>query len=270
MARRRLDSELVDRGIVQDIETARTVIAEKKVIVNGSSAVVPGTMVSRTEPISISSEKRFASRGGDKLDGALQDLGLDVYGLSCLDAGAGSGGFTDVLLSRGASSVIAVDVGYGQFDWRLRNDPRVKLLERTNIRSIGEQQTRCDIVVADLSFMSLATVSDHLFKLCRLYAVALIKPQFEAADGEVPIGGVVIDPGVWREALSRVASAFSDAGGAVDGVVASRIKGAAGNQEFFMKIAHLDASDESNSLIPGGSARTIDLMIDSAIAKVKR
>ena len=240
MSRKRLDAELVERGLVPDIAAARLAIENKSVIVSGSGVVSEKTLVARDQPIVITQQRRFASRGGDKLEGALDDFAIDVSGKRCLDAGAGSGGFTDCLLKRGAASVLAVDVGYGQFDWNLRTDARVALLERTNIRSIDPAEHGLfDLIVADLSFVSLESIAPHLMPLSEPdgEVVALVKPQFEAGEGEVPDGGVVLDPTVWRKALERALSAFLACGGTPLAVVASQLRGTEGNQEFFVHIA---------------------------------
>lgn len=182
--------------------------------------------------------RRFVSRGGEKLDGALEDLGIDPSGERCLDAGAGSGGFTDCLLQRGASSVVAVDVGYGQFDWRLRNDPRVTLIERTNIRIVDPAVLGgpFGLVVADLSFISLEMVLGVLIAAAgdRGDLLLLVKPQFEAPRNQVPVGGVVRDPQVWKGAIDRIARALSRLGRETTGTAESRVAGAKGNREFFL------------------------------------
>jgi 23S rRNA (cytidine1920-2'-O)/16S rRNA (cytidine1409-2'-O)-methyltransferase len=184
-------------------------------------------------------ERFLGGHGGDKLDAALDDFRVDVAGRRCLDAGAGSGGFTDCLLSRGAAEVVAVDVGYGQFDWGLRRDPRVRLLERTNLRLLGpgELGDPFDVVVADLSFISLAAVLGPLVAAAAPGAefVLLVKPQFEAPAADVGAGGVVRDPGVWRRALGSVSGALGRHGLGVAGIVAARPRGAKGNQEFFVR-----------------------------------
>jgi len=191
---------------------------------------------------------RFVSRGGDKLDRALDVFGVPVEGRSCLDAGASTGGFTDCLLRRGAAHVIAADVSYGQFAWTLRNDDRVHVLERTNVRaldldSVGEQPV--DLVVADLSFISLCVVRDALIASCAPGAdlVLLVKPQFEAARTHVERGGVVRDPAVWAATMRRVADAYRDAGCSLRGATPSPLVGPAGNREFFLCLTR-DASGD--------------------------
>lgn len=198
----------------------------------------------------IAARRRFVSRGGDKLDAALDAFGLDVAGRRAIDAGASTGGFTDCLLRRGASEVVAVDVAYGQLDWGLRNDPRVRVLERTNVRTLGPGATGgpAGVVVADLAFISLAAVRDALASVAAPEAdlVLLVKPQFELPRARVPRGGVVRDPGAWADAVRAVADAYRAGGWALRGVAASPVVGPKGNREFFVHLARAgdDASDD--------------------------
>ncbi|MGH2740201.1 MAG: TlyA family RNA methyltransferase [Actinomycetota bacterium] len=180
-----------------------------------------------------------ASRGGAKLEAALHGFEIDPSGRRCLDAGAGAGGFTEVLVTRGAAHVIAVDVGRGQLVWRLRTDPRVTLLERTNVRRLSAESLpyRPDLITADLSFISLSKVLSVLAAVSaheRSDFILLVKPQFEAERRQVQRGGVVTDPDVWRRVLERVAAACRDAGISPRGVMASPLKGPAGNVEFLL------------------------------------
>jgi 23S rRNA (cytidine1920-2'-O)/16S rRNA (cytidine1409-2'-O)-methyltransferase len=183
----------------------------------------------------------YVSRGGTKLEGALDGFGVGVRGRRALDAGASTGGFTDCLLRRGASRVIAVDVAYGQLAWTLRNDERVRVLERTNVRtldlaSIGEEPV--ELVVADLSFISLRKVRDALLGAASPNAdlVLLVKPQFEAPREHVERGGVVRDPQVWRETMRAVTEAYREAGCGSLGATPSSLVGPAGNREFFLHV----------------------------------
>ncbi|MFY9587357.1 MAG: TlyA family RNA methyltransferase [Actinomycetota bacterium] len=183
----------------------------------------------------------YVSRGGAKLERALDSFAIDATGMRALDAGASNGGFTDCLLRRGAARVIAVDVAYGAFAWALRNDARVRVLERTNVRTLdlpamGEEPV--DLVVADLSFISLAVVRDALLAAARPDAsvVLLVKPQFEAARARVERGGVVRDPDVWRDTMRSVADAYRASGCIVAGACASPLVGPAGNREFFLHL----------------------------------
>lgn len=181
----------------------------------------------------------FVSRGGEKLDGALTAFGINVTGSRCLDAGASTGGFTDCLLQRGAAEVVAVDVGYGQLDWKLRQDDRVTVIERTNIRTADPTTIGApfEVIVADLSFISLTTVAPALAS-CGTEStqyILLVKPQFEAGKGRVGKGGVVRDPAIHRECIEKVAAAMASAGYPAHSVVASSLVGPAGNREFLVR-----------------------------------
>jgi 23S rRNA (cytidine1920-2'-O)/16S rRNA (cytidine1409-2'-O)-methyltransferase len=236
--RRRLDLELVRRGLSASRSEARDAISAGLVTVGRRPASKAGTLVAPDEPIHVDRGRPFASRGGEKLAPALDRFDLDPRGRRCLDAGAGTGGFTDVLLSRGAAHVVAVDVGYGQFSWRLRQDTRVTLLERTNARDLGPDDLpyRPDLVVADLSFISLAKVVPALASVgapaCDF--VLLVKPQFEAGPSDVGKGGVVRAPEVWRRVVASVADACLEAGLGPLAVTPSTVRGPAGNVEFFL------------------------------------
>ncbi|MEX2555356.1 MAG: TlyA family RNA methyltransferase [Actinomycetota bacterium] len=193
----------------------------------------------------------YVSRGGAKLEHALDALGIDPAGRRALDAGASTGGFTDCLLRRGAAHVIAVDVAYGELAWTIRNDERVRVIERTNVRTLdlsalGEDPV--DIIVADLAFISLKTVRDALLAAAAPDAdlVLLVKPQFEAARANVERGGVVRDPAVWTETMRSVAAAFRAAGCGLVGATASPLVGPAGNREFFLHLRRgaTDAGDD--------------------------
>lgn len=235
----RLADELVARGLAASVEEAHRLITGGRVTVNGAPALNPERRIKGIERLSVSENRSLASRGTLKLSPVLKEVGLDLARTKCLDVGAGSGGFTDALLEAGAESVVAVDVGYGQFDWRLRNDPRVRLLERTNIRTIDPQslgQRDFDVIVADLSFISLAAVIEVLSPLADAGGamVLLVKPQFEAPRESVPPGGVVVDPEVWKTSLRSVCDSLSKSGWTVLAVRPSSILGAEGNREFFV------------------------------------
>jgi 23S rRNA (cytidine1920-2'-O)/16S rRNA (cytidine1409-2'-O)-methyltransferase len=256
--RRRLDVELVRRGLVASPQEAAEVLSAGRVTVGGRTIDNPGSMVGSDEPIRVLAPPRpYASRGGSKLAPALDRFGVDPAGRRCLDAGAAAGGFTDVLLAAGAARVVAVDVGYGQLSWRLRRDPRVTVLERTNVRGLRPRDLPGppELVTADLSFVSLAAVLPSLVPLAadRADLVLLVKPQFEARRDEVGPGGVVTDLGVWLRTLRRVASACREAGAGPLGAMASPVPGPAGNVEFFL---HARAGD------PG---RAVDL--EAAVAE---
>jgi 23S rRNA (cytidine1920-2'-O)/16S rRNA (cytidine1409-2'-O)-methyltransferase len=206
------------------------------------------TLVSTADPILITGPlSKFVSRGGDKLDGALRDLGVETRGKKWLDAGASTGGFTDRLLQGGAEAVVAVDVGYGQLDWKLRSDDRVTVMERTNVRDLTSDDLpwMADGIVADLSFISLDKVLGVLAGLCTEAAdlVLLVKPQFEVGRGNVGKRGVVRDPLLWEGALVSVVEAAGTVGLGLVGATVSDLKGPAGNVEFFV---HLQKGHDSN------------------------
>jgi 23S rRNA (cytidine1920-2'-O)/16S rRNA (cytidine1409-2'-O)-methyltransferase len=250
VTRRRLDTELVRRGMVATPAEARDVIRTGRVTVAGRPLQKPSTMIASDEPISVAGPSPpFASRGGEKLAPALDRFGIDPQGRRCLDAGASTGGFTDVLLARGAARVVAVDVGYGQLAWRLRQDPRVTVLDRTNVRSLRSQDLpyRPELIVVDVSFISAEALIPALSAVAAPGAdvVILVKPQFEATPEDVERGGVVADPAVWREAVGRVATACRVRDLGPVAVTASPIRGPAGNVEFFL---HARQGDQGVSL----------------------
>lgn len=238
MGRRRLDTELVARGLAATQREARDVIERRVVLVDGAPAMKPSTLIAPGSRITLARTRRFVTRGGDKLEGALSDLGVDPSGMRCLDAGAGQGGFTDCLLRSGAREVVAVDVAYGELDWKLRGDPRVRVLERANLRTVAapDLEQPFDLVVADLSFISLVAVLDRLISRSGPAGslLLLVKPQFEAAREEVEPGGIVSDPEVWERVLASIADGLAERGFGVAGIAPSRLRGAEGNQEFFV------------------------------------
>ena len=225
------------RGLAASRERAQSDIAAGRVLVAGALADKAARLVDPGEPVEIlGPPPRFVSRGGEKLDAALDRFEVPVAGRIALDAGASTGGFTDCLLQRGATGVIAVDVGHGQLDHRLRTDPRVVVRERTNVRTLRLDEP-VDVVVADLSFISLRAVAPALVNATRRDVVVLIKPQFEAGRAEVSRGrGVVRDPATWKVAVEAVQTAFSRAGAAMMGLMVSPLLGAEGNVEF---LAHV-------------------------------
>ena len=210
--------------------------------VGGHVASKPATMVDDAAPVLVeedSDDPGYASRGGFKLEGALERLGgPPVSGRLCLDAGASTGGFTDVLLRRGAAAVTCVDVGYGLLDWRLQTDPRVTVLDRTNVRLMqpGDLPFRPEVIVADLSFISLRLVLPALVACAAEGAdlVPMVKPQFEVGREAVGAGGVVRDPAQWAESVRRIAASAYDLGWGTRGVAASPLPGPSGNVEFFL------------------------------------
>lgn len=241
--RRRLDAELVRRGLAGGRAEARALVESGRVLLDGVPARKPTTMVTADQPLRLAAGgPRWASRAGFKLAGALDDLGVGVAGRHCLDAGASTGGFTDVLLTRGAARVVAVDVGYGQLVWRLREDPRVVVRDRTNVRHLTRgdlPDPPPDLVVADLSFISLRLVLPALAAVAAPGAdlLVMVKPQFEAGPGRVDRGGVVRDPAVWRAAVGAVADAAARLGLGLVGATPSGLPGPSGNREFFLRLA---------------------------------
>jgi 23S rRNA (cytidine1920-2'-O)/16S rRNA (cytidine1409-2'-O)-methyltransferase len=239
VTRRRLDSELVRRGLATSRAEAQQAVHAGLVRVGGVTATKVATLVADDAPLDLSGPpRRFVSRGGEKLAAALERFALDVTGADALDAGASTGGFTDCLLHAGARHVIAVDEGYGQLAWELRQDVRVTVLERTNARSLRPSDLPYSpaVVVADLSFISLRAVLPALGAVSAAGADAmlLVKPQFEAGPADVGRGGVVRDPDVWLRVLSSVTVAAAAEGFSVQGAMASPIRGPAGNVEFLM------------------------------------
>jgi 23S rRNA (cytidine1920-2'-O)/16S rRNA (cytidine1409-2'-O)-methyltransferase len=228
----------VRRGLAASRERAREAIEAGRVLVAGAPAPKPSRLVAPDEAIVLVGDRpRFVGRGGEKLDAALDRFAIDVRGRRVLDAGASTGGFTDCVLQRGAARVIAVDVGYGQLHERLRADDRVDVRERTNVRDLTADAIGgpVDLVVADLSFISLRTVARALVGACRPVAdlVLLVKPQFEAGRVEVARGkGVITDPAVWRRVLDEVHAALAEHGATIMECMVSPITGAEGNVEF--------------------------------------
>jgi 23S rRNA (cytidine1920-2'-O)/16S rRNA (cytidine1409-2'-O)-methyltransferase len=255
--RRALDRVLVDRGLVADLDAARELIASGQVLVAGTPATTPSRAVASTEAITIVERARFVGRAGEKLDAALEAFDIDVAGVLALDVGASTGGFTDCLLARGACRVLAVDVGTHQLHERLRADPRVTSLERTNVRDLDPAQVEAvlgglpTVVTVDLSFTS---VVPHAAKLVELSArgatlVVLVKPQFEVDHATASRGkGVVTDPTEWSTVLERAASTLLQAGAGIIGVMASTLKGASGNVEFFVHARHDQAATGADAV----------------------
>jgi 23S rRNA (cytidine1920-2'-O)/16S rRNA (cytidine1409-2'-O)-methyltransferase len=240
--RARLDAELVRRGLARSREHASELIGDGRVTVRGTVAGKPATAVEPDTPVLVTEadDPGWASRGAHKLLGALaafEPAGLTVAGRRCLDAGASTGGFTDVLLRTGAEQVVAADVGRGLLDWRLRTDPRVVVLDRTNVRALTPEQTGgpVDLIVADLSFISLRLVLPALLACANPDAdlVPMVKPQFEVGRDRLGSGGVVRDPASRAGAVLEVLTAAAGHGLRVHGVVASPLPGPAGNVEYF-------------------------------------
>jgi 23S rRNA (cytidine1920-2'-O)/16S rRNA (cytidine1409-2'-O)-methyltransferase len=236
--KKRLDIILFENGLAESRHQAAALIMAGKVMVNGRKVEKPGTQVALDASLRVIEGMPYVSRGGLKLAGALEHFGISPQGLVVLDAGASTGGFTHCLLERGAIKVIAVDVGYGQMDWALRNDERVELMEHTNIRYLepGLLCDHLDAAVADLSFISLTMVLAKFRELLPKGAwfLPMIKPQFEVGKGEVPRGGVVRDPDKIRRAIQNVKDAAQKVGFSVRGETESPIRGPKGNREFFL------------------------------------
>jgi 23S rRNA (cytidine1920-2'-O)/16S rRNA (cytidine1409-2'-O)-methyltransferase len=240
MGKVRLDTLLAQRGLFDSrARAAASVMAgEVRVGEAGERAAKPGQLVARDVALSVDERRRYVSRGGLKLAAALDGTGVDPAGRCCLDAGASTGGFSDCLLQRGAAHVVAVDVAYGELDWRLRTDHRVTVLERTNARSLRPEDLpyRPDLVAADLSFISLRKVLPALLGCAaeRFDALVMVKPQFEAGRERVGKGGVVRDEADRRAAVLAVAACARELGAAVLGAVASGLPGPKGNRETFL------------------------------------
>jgi 23S rRNA (cytidine1920-2'-O)/16S rRNA (cytidine1409-2'-O)-methyltransferase len=257
--RARLDAELVRRGLARSREHAAQLVADGLVRVSGQTATKPATAVEPGTPLLVDEQagESYASRGGHKLVGALDALGLDPAGRRVLDAGASTGGFTDVLLRRGASHVVAVDVGYGQLAWALQTDARVTVLDRTNVRSLEVEQIGgpVDLVVADLSFIPLGLVLPALAGCAGPDAdlLPMVKPQFEVGRERLPSGGVVRDPLLRADAVRGVARQARELGLGVAGVVASPLPGPSGNVEYFLWLRR-----DAGPLVEADLARAVE------------
>jgi len=261
----RLDAELVRRGLARSREQAAELISAGRVSVGGQTAAKPATQVTRdaavvVAPAGTGAEPEYVSRGGHKLAGALTGFpDLVVAGRRCLDAGASTGGFTDVLLRAGAAHVVAVDVGYGQLAWSLQTDHRVTVLDRVNVRALRPEQVAPppSLAVGDLSFISLALVLPALVACCEPDAdyVLMVKPQFEVGKDRVGAGGVVRDPAARADAVRAVATAAAGLGLGVRGITASPLPGPAGNVEYFIWLRRgcppLDEDDLQRAIVEG-------------------
>ncbi len=242
MSRQRLDKLLVSRGLAPSRERAQALIAEGKVEVSGAIAQKPSSQVDVNAPINLREpDHPYVSRGGLKLAKGLDSFGIDPTGMFCLDIGASMGGFTDVLLQRGAARVYAIDVGYGQLAWSLRQDDRVVVLERENVRHTDPAKVPepCDLAVTDVSFISLTLVLDKISELLRggdKPIVALIKPQFEVGKDQVGKGGVVRDEALRQGAIDKIRDWATSRGYTVGDVVESPIRGPAGNVEYLIEL----------------------------------
>jgi 23S rRNA (cytidine1920-2'-O)/16S rRNA (cytidine1409-2'-O)-methyltransferase len=236
--KKRLDVLLVERGLAESRAQAQALILAG--LVRGYDK--PGQQVAEDAELEVESPPPYVSRGGEKLAHGLEGLGVNPEGLDCVDVGASTGGFTDVLLQRGAARVIAVDVGYGQLHPRLRADPRVTVLERTNVRGLTDLPFEPQLAVCDVSFISVRLALPPVLRVCSpgWEAVVLVKPQFEAGRADVGKGGVVRDPEVRRRVVREVADAALSWQAKVRGVVDSGLPGPKGNREIFLHLAHAE------------------------------
>ncbi|MFN2627887.1 MAG: TlyA family RNA methyltransferase [Gaiellaceae bacterium] len=253
--KKRVDVLLVERGLAESRALAQALVMAG--LVPGYDK--PGTQIDESVELTVERGPPYVSRGGEKLAHGLDGLGVDPAGLDCLDVGASTGGFTDVLLQRGARRVVAVDVGYGQLHPRLRDDPRVTVLERTNARELKELPFPPHLVVCDVSFISVRKALPPVLALAAAawQAVVLVKPQFEAGRADVGKGGVVRDREVRRRVLQEVAGAALGWGASVAGVVDSGLPGPKGNREFLLHLVQSDRPTLTDDL---------DARIDDALA----
>lgn len=252
--RRRLDAELVRRALVESRSQARRLIDDRRVLVGGVVADKAARLVDPGEALELIGEgPRFVSRGGEKLDAALERFAVEVAAKRVLDAGSSTGGFTDCVLQRGAHTVIAVDVGRHQLHERLRADPRVQVHEQTNVRGLGPDAVGgpAEVVVGDLSFISIRTVADSLLGLTvdEGDLVLLVKPQFEAGRVEADRGrGIIRDPLVWRRTVVEVGHTLVGGGAGIMGIMASPITGGDGNVEFLLHARRAARSESVEDL----------------------
>jgi 23S rRNA (cytidine1920-2'-O)/16S rRNA (cytidine1409-2'-O)-methyltransferase len=250
--KRRLDLLLVDKGLAPSRQRARALIMAGKILINNLPAVKAGTLISADDSIELKGgDIPYVSRGGLKLEGALNEINLDITDCTCLDVGASTGGFTDCLLQNGAARVYAVDVGYGQLAWKLRQDPRVVAIERTNIRHMPFEMIpeAVDIATIDVSFISLKLVVPAVMGFLRAEALilALIKPQFEVGKDQVGKGGVVREPTLHDRVIEDLSSFFAGSGLGCENVIPSPILGPKGNREFFILLHHKDSGKNISS-----------------------
>jgi 23S rRNA (cytidine1920-2'-O)/16S rRNA (cytidine1409-2'-O)-methyltransferase len=250
LERRRADAALVDAGLFPSREQAKAAILAGHVSIGGVRVLKAGQPVGPETSFEVAETRRYVSRGGLKMEAALDAFALDVTGLRAVDVGASTGGFTDCLLQRGAAAVTALDVGYGQLAWQLRTDPRVTVLERTNIRSVGGvlSGSPFQLAVIDVSFIGLAKVLPAVGELLEPSAeiLALVKPQFEAGKARVGKRGVVRDPAVHADVLRQVIEAAGELGWAVRGLTWSPIAGPEGNIEFWVRLARETVGAEAD------------------------
>ncbi|MGE0216859.1 TlyA family RNA methyltransferase [Mycolicibacterium sp.] len=262
--RARVDAELVRRGLARSRQQAAELIGAGRVSIDGMPAAKPATTIPVGANLTVADaeDQSWVSRGAHKLIGALEAFGLTVAGRRCLDAGASTGGFTQVLLDRDAREVVAVDVGYGQLAWSLRTDPRVTVMERTNVRELTPEAIGgpVDLVVADLSFISLATVLPALTACASPGAdiVPMVKPQFEVGKDRVGAGGVVTDPALRVDAVLTVARRAVELGWHAVAVSASPLPGPAGNVEYFLQLR----ADAGRAIPPGSLHEVVQRAVE--------
>lgn len=252
MKKQRLDVALVERGLVETRSRAQSLIMARRVLVNGQFVDKAGATVAAEDEVKVAElEHPWVGRGGMKLAHALEEFGISVEGKVCADIGASTGGFTDVMLKSGAKKVYAIDVGYGQLDVSLRNDPRVVNREKVNARYLQSEdfEERIEFVSIDVSFISLTLILPTITRFLNGELVALIKPQFEVGKHEVGKGGIVRDEGKRQAAVDNVVAFAREQGFDVKGVIESPVKGAEGNVEFLMH-ATLDTPADPPATTP--------------------
>jgi 23S rRNA (cytidine1920-2'-O)/16S rRNA (cytidine1409-2'-O)-methyltransferase len=249
--RTRLDDALVQRQLAESRSRAQALILAGDALVNGSPVMKAGALVRHEDELAIKAPPRFVSRGGEKLDKALDAFGMDVAGAVVADFGASTGGFTDCVLQRGASRVYAIDVGYGQLAERVRTDPRVVVIDRTNVRHVESLPEPVQLVVIDVSFIGLKLVLPAAKSVLDNGGeiVALVKPQFEAGKGQVGKGGVVRDPAIHRRVLEEMFQHAADLDLGVVSLIPSPIRGPAGNVEFLVHLRPDAASIQRDQAI---------------------
>ena len=254
MRKERADKILVERGLVESRTRAQALILAGQVLIREQRIEKPGQLIDPTAELRIKGETlRYASRGGLKLEAALREFRINPEGTVCLDVGASTGGFTDCLLQHGAARVWAIDVGHNQIVWRLREDPRVAILEGVNARYLTPDQfpVRFDLATIDVSFISLAKIFPGVRSCLSKNAdcIALIKPQFEVGKGDVGRGGIVTDPAKHRRVITEVIRSAESAGFAAVGLIASPILGAEGNQEFLVHLSTYVGGQQTDSAV---------------------
>jgi 23S rRNA (cytidine1920-2'-O)/16S rRNA (cytidine1409-2'-O)-methyltransferase len=239
--KKRLDVLLVERGLAETRERAQALIDAGNVVIHGRVMDKAGAQVDSAVEITIREPLPYVSRGGYKLAGALDAFGVSPSGLVCADIGASTGGFTDALLQRGAAKVYAIDVGYGQLAWKLRQDPRVIVMDRVNVRYLEKLPELVDLVTIDVSFISLELILPAVKPLLKPtgHIIALIKPQFEAGREQVGRGGIVRDPNVHAQVIEKITRAAKEIGLKRLGLIPSPLLGTEGNVEFLMYLGHV-------------------------------